>query len=82
MMASQMMAPSAPGAPVQPDPAAERAKAEADAANTANQSTATDKRARRANVLGTGGSTDALGQGQSAITPTPKTTALGGGAVG
>lgn len=80
MMVSKVLAPSAPGAAAQPDPAAERAKAETDAANASNQKMAADKRSRQANVLASGGSTDALGTGQSAVKPAGKTSVLGGGA--
>lgn len=41
------MAPKAPSAPKQPDPAIERAKAEAEAAQRANAQLATDQRRRR-----------------------------------
>lgn len=82
MVAAKALAPSAPGGiatAAQPDPAAERAKAETDAANAANQKLVDDKRAKRANVLASGGSTDALGAGQSAVQPgAAKTTVLGG----
>jgi hypothetical protein len=67
-------------APAAPDPAAERAKAEADAANAANVNLAADKRARRANTLAMGGQSDALGATQSAVTNVAKTNVLGGGA--
>lgn len=70
--------PSAP--PAQPDPAAERAKAEADAANAANATIAGQKQQRRANTLGSGGPVSSLGATQSAVTSTPKTSVLGGGA--
>lgn len=80
MVAAKALAPSAPGGiAAQPDPAAERAKAETDAANAANQKLADDKRIKRANVLASGGSSDALGAGQSAVQPgAAKTTVLGG----
>jgi hypothetical protein len=80
MLASKMLAPSAPSMPSQPDPAAQRAQAEADAANAANSTLAESKRVKRANVLATGGSTDALGAGQSAVKPASTTNVLGGGA--
>ena len=70
----------APAAPAQPDPAAERAKAEADAANAANVKVAGDKRGRRANTLSLGGQSDNLGATQSAVTNVAKTSVLGGGA--
>ena len=66
--------------PAQPDPAVERAKTEADAANAANATIAGNKRARTANTLAMGGQTDNLGATQSAVTSTPKTSVLGGGA--
>lgn len=80
MLASKMLAPSAPSMPSQPDPAAQRAQAETDAANAANSTLADSKRVKRANVLATGGSTDALGAGQSAVKPAGTTSVLGGGA--
>lgn len=57
----------------------DRAQAEIDSANSANQALAADKQKRRANVLATGGSSDALGTAQSAIAAPSKTTVLGGG---
>jgi hypothetical protein len=75
-----LMPQDAPAAPAAPDPAAERAKAEADAANTANANVAADKRARRANTLALGGQSDNLGATQSAVTNVAKTSVLGGGA--
>lgn len=69
-----------PTMPAQPDPAAERAKAEADAANAANATIANQKQARRANTLGQGAPSTTLGGTQSAVTSTPKTSVLGGGA--
>ncbi len=70
--------PAAP--PAQPDPAVERAQAEADAAAQANATIAGQKRAVRANVLGMGGQSDNLGATQSAVTNVAKTSVLGGGA--
>lgn len=68
-----MLNPRAPDMPAQPDPALERANAEASAANAANIKTVGDKRAQRANVLALGGNGDQLGAGSA-------TTVLGGGA--
>lgn len=78
-----MAAPVAPepvAAAVAVDPAVERAKAETEAANAANTKLASDKQARRANVLAGGGSSDTLGKAQSVIAGTGKTSVLGGGA--
>lgn len=72
--------PEAVAAAVAVDPAAERAKAETEAANAANTKLASDKQARRANVLAGGGSSDTLGKAQSVIAGTGKTSVLGGGA--
>lgn len=83
LFAAKLLAPKAPAAlaiPDQPDPAAEKAKADAAAANAANVLAANDKKARRTNVLALGGETDALGASQSAITNAGKTSVLGGGA--
>lgn len=68
------------GPPAQPDPAVERAKAEADAASAANANIAGQKRSRMANTLALGGQSDNLGATQSAVTNTAKTSVLGGGA--
>lgn len=60
-VAASALKPKAPGALEQPDPAAERARAETDAAQAANAKTATDKRARAANALALGGYASPLG---------------------
>ena len=75
-----LMPQDVPASAAAPDPAIERAKAEADAANTANASVAADKRARLANTLALGGQSDTLGATQSAVTNVAKTSVLGGGA--
>lgn len=83
-------------AAAQPDPAKERAAAEATAATEANQKLVADKQARQRNVLALGGNGDLLGGTplggtvttpgvpggavSTRGTPSPVTSVLGGGA--
>jgi len=92
--AKSLLTPSMPGYTPGPDPAKERAAAEATAAAEANNKAASDKRARQANALALGGPGDQLGGGtpnnvlSAGATPAqrslavagPTVTALGGGA--
>ena len=80
--AAVVAAPPTVAPALQPDPAVQRAAAETDATNKANEQTADQARTRRANVLATGGSSDALGQVQSKTQSNGMKTVLGGGGIG